>query len=271
MTHQRSIGTDSQPFSAARVAVVTGAVGGIGQAAVAALCDNGYSVALWDLDLNAVVEAAKAVDPSGSSTLGIRVDVGDADSVRSALEQTVAWRGVPTAVITGAGIMAVQPFLELQPSSWTKTLQVNLTGTFLVLQACAKAMVEARLTGAMVAVSSVAGRSPRADASDYAASKAAVISLVRSAAVALAPQGIRVNAICPGIVDTLMTQRNAQRRADTEGRDRAEVLATLLAKVSLGRIASASEVAAVAARLLDEEFSYVTGQAINVCGGLEFD
>jgi NAD(P)-dependent dehydrogenase (short-subunit alcohol dehydrogenase family) len=271
MTDQPNRGHDAAQRTVAPTAVITGAAGGIGEAAAQVLFDNGYSVALWDLNPEAVRDAAKRVDPSGLTTLAVQVDVADPDSVRFALEQTVAWRGTPTAVITGAGIMSVQPFLDLEPSTWTKTLQVNLTGTFLVLQACAKAMVGAGFTGAMVAVSSVAGRGPRADASDYAASKAAVISLVRSAAVALAPQGIRVNAICPGMVDTMMTQRNAQQRAEAEGRNSTEVIESMLTKVPLGRLASVSEVAAVAARLIDQEFSYVTGQAINVCGGLEFD
>jgi NAD(P)-dependent dehydrogenase (short-subunit alcohol dehydrogenase family) len=271
MTENQDAVGHSSDRSGRPVAIVTGAAGGIGEASVRALCERGYSVALWDLDPAALGEAAERVDPSGSATLSVQVDVGDPDSVRNAVERTVEWRGVPTAVIAAAGIMSVQPFLDLQPGSWSKTLQVNLTGTFLVLQACGAAMVGAGLTGAMVAISSVAGRGPRADASDYAASKAAVISLVQSTAVALAPKGIRVNAICPGMVDTLMTQRNAQRRAEAEGREPSEVLATMLARVPLGRLASVSEVAAVAARFIDEEFSYVTGQAINVCGGLEFN
>jgi NAD(P)-dependent dehydrogenase (short-subunit alcohol dehydrogenase family) len=123
----------------------------------------------------------------------------------------------------------------------------------------------------MVAVASVAARGPRADAADYAASKAGLLSLVRSAAVALAPHGIRVNALCPGVVDTEMTRRNAQRRAEREGITPEEAREALVAHVPLGRSADPAEVATVALRLLGPDFGYVTGQAINVCGGLEFD
>jgi NAD(P)-dependent dehydrogenase (short-subunit alcohol dehydrogenase family) len=132
-------------------------------------------------------------------------------------------------------------------------------------------MAEDGLPGAMVAMSSVAGRGPRADAADYAASKAAVISVVQSAAVALAPHRIRVNALCPGMVDTPMTQRNTRRRAQVESRSPEDVAAAMLAKIPLGRLSTPKEIADIATLLIGENFNYVTGQAINVCGGLEFD
>ena len=246
-------------------AVVTGAAAGIGAATARALADAGYTVACWDLD-DAVTGTAERV-----GGLAVRVDVADADAVTAALAETRQRSGVPTAVFTGAGIMRTAPFLDLTPADWQRTLQVNLTGTFLVLRACAAAMVEAGRSGAMVAGASVAARGPRADSADYAASKAGVISLVRSAALALAPQGIRVNAVCPGVVDTPMTQRNAQGRAERDGRTPQDVLDALVATVPLGRMARADEVAGVVVRLLGDEFGYVTGQALNVCGGLEFD
>ena len=150
-------------------------------------------------------------------------------------------------------------------------LRINLTGTFLVLQACAAAMVRAEVPGAMVAVASVAARGPRADAADYAASKAGILSLVSSSALALAQHGVRVNAICPGVVDTAMTRRNAADRAAREGTTAEQALAALTERIPLGRAASAEEIASVAVHLLGADFGYVTGQAINVCGGLEFN
>lgn len=253
------------------VAVVTGAAAGIGAATAHALAESGYAVALWDLDEAAASSVADLVAGIGREALAVGVDVGDHDSVHEALTLTRRRLGTPTAVVTAAGIMAVHPFLELPVDSWTRTLRVNLTGTFLVLQACASAMADDGLPGAMVAMSSVAGRGPRADAADYAASKAAVISVVQSAAVALAPHRIRVNALCPGMVDTPMTQRNTRRRAQVESRSPEDVAAAMLAKIPLGRLSTPKEIADIATLLIGENFNYVTGQAINVCGGLEFD
>lgn len=256
---------------AAPVAVVTGAAGGIGEASAYRLAEAGYAVALWDLDERAVSAAVDRIAARGQTASASTVDVTDAGSIRTALTATRESLGTPTAVVSAAGIMEIHPFLELPADRWARTLQVNLTGTFLLLQACAAAMVEDALPGAMVAVASVAARGPRADAADYAASKAGVVSVVQSAAVALASHGIRVNAVCPGMVNTLMTQRNAEGRARQQGATPEQIIAGMVATVPLGRLASPAEVAAVAYRLIGDDFGYVTGQAINVCGGLEFD
>jgi NAD(P)-dependent dehydrogenase (short-subunit alcohol dehydrogenase family) len=251
------------------VAVVTGAASGIGAATATALGAAGYAVALWDCaDLG---ETTSALQQLRGSVVPLTVDVTQPSSVAESLSRTQAELGTPTAVFTAAGTMQVTPFLELSADAWERTLAVNLGGTFHVLQACAAAMVTAGLRGSMVAVASVAARGPRPDAADYAASKAAIVSLVQSASVALAPRGIRVNAVCPGYVDTPMTLRNRELRAQTLGVTPEAILESSLASVPLGRIAQAEEIAAVSLRLLGEEFGYVTGQAINVCGGLEFN
>lgn len=255
----------------APVAFVTGAGTGIGAATCAVLADAGFAVAAVDRDTSALDGVVNSLHEKGAVALALAVDVTDAAAVADAVSRARTELGTPTAVVTAAGIMQVGPFLELTPDAWRRTLDVNLTGTFLPLQACAKAMVDDDRVGAAVAVSSVAARSPRADAADYAASKAGVISLVRSAAVALAPHGIRVNAVCPGVVDTAMTRRNADERAERLGSTAEEVLQALVAKVPLGRAASAEEIANVVRALLADGFGYVTGQAVNVCGGLEFD
>jgi NAD(P)-dependent dehydrogenase (short-subunit alcohol dehydrogenase family) len=250
---------------------VTGASSGIGNAVARKLAATGFAVALWDIDEAGAVEAAAGLVAAGGVAMASRVDVSDHESVGAALAQCRETLGTPTAAVAAAGIMSVRPFLDLPVDTWDRTLRVNLTGTFLLLQACGAAMVADDVVGAMVCVASVAARGPRADAADYAASKAGVLSVTRSAAVALGPHGIRVNAVCPGVVDTVMTARNARDRAEREGTTPEEVLSALVARVPLGRLAAAEEVAEVVARLLDAEFGYVTGQAINVCGGLEFD
>lgn len=258
-------------MSEPRVAFVTGAAAGIGAAMARELAGAGYAVALSDVEVAALDETAEALRAEGARVLAVPMDVRDVDDVRRAVHATCREFGTPTAVFAAAGVMAVNPFLELSAESWRRTFDINVTGTFTVLQACARAMVERRLPGAMVAVASVAARGPRADAADYAASKAAIVSLVQSAAVALGPHGIRVNAVCPGVIDTAMTRRNAERRATREGTTPEVALAALVSGVPLGRLAEPAEVASVAAALLGDGFGYVTGQALNVCGGIEFD
>ena len=152
-----------------------------------------------------------------------------------------------------------------------RTLAVNLKGTFLTIQAIARQMVDSSRGGSLVAISSVAGRSGRPSATDYAASKAGVISLVRSAALALAADRITVNAVCPGIVDTDMTRAIHVDRARSAGVTPVESLASLVATIPLGRIETVEDVANAVAFLLSSEGRDITGQALNVCGGLEFD
>jgi NAD(P)-dependent dehydrogenase (short-subunit alcohol dehydrogenase family) len=148
---------------------------------------------------------------------------------------------------------------------------VNLKGTFLVFQEAARRMIEAETSGGLVAISSVAGRGGRLNAVDYAASKAGVISVVRSAALALAPHGITVNAVCPGIVNTEMTTSLHEGRSKITGIPAEESLKRIVATIPLGRIQEPEDVADVVSFLLSPQGSYVHGQAINACGGVEMD
>ncbi len=259
---------------AGRTAVVTGGANGIGAGVARRLAVAGANVVIWDVDGAAAQAAAARINDEGAgagNVTGTGCDVADQASVAAALNRTRTEFAVPTLVVTAAGIIRVAGFLDLDPAQWRRVLDVNLTGTFLPVQACARAMKEAGLPGAIACVSSVAGRGPRADSADYAASKAGVISLVRSAAVALAPFQITVNAACPGIVRTEMTERNAAQRAAREGGTADDALRRLAERVPLGRMQTVDDVADVVSFLLSPAAGYVTGQALNACGGLEFD
>ena len=257
---------------AGRVAVVTGGAGGIGTAIATRLAEAGAHTAIWDAHTDAAQSAAERIGTATTAkTIGLGCDVPDLASVTSALERTRAALGTPSLLVTAAGITHVAPFLDLPSDQWSRVLEVNLTGTFLCVQACARAMATENLTGSVVCIASVAGRGPRPDAAAYAASKAGVISAARSAAVALAPCGITVNVVCPGVVDSEMTRVNARERARQEGITEQAAVQRLLERVPLGRIQTPADVADAVLFLLSPAASYVTGQALNACGGLEFD
>ena len=253
------------------VVLVTGGAGGIGAAVARSLALEGAHVAVADRDLGRAEGIASEIAMSGGRASAHRLDVVNEESVRDTVEGVRTRFGSITHGVAAAGIIATHSFLELTGRDWDRTLAVNLKGTFLTIQAIARQMVDSSRGGSLVAISSVAGRSGRPSATDYAASKAGVISLVRSAALALAADRITVNAVCPGIVDTDMTRAIHVDRARSAGVTPVESLASLVATIPLGRIETVEDVANAVAFLLSSEGSYITGQALNVCGGLEFD
>jgi NAD(P)-dependent dehydrogenase (short-subunit alcohol dehydrogenase family) len=254
-----------------RTALVTGAAQGIGAGVARQLAREGAAVAVTDLSLDGAERTAREIQDAGGHARPYRLDVSSTAQIEQVVRAAEQALGTPTLAVTCAGVCLSHPLLDLTERSWDLTLDVNLKGTFFVLQAVARRMVAAGRKGGLGAIASVAGRGGRALNADYAASKAGVISVVRSAALALAPWGITVNAVCPGVVDTPMTQAIHQERSRLHGMSPEESLAALIKSIPLGRIETVDDVANAVAFLLSDEGSYITGQALNVCGGLEFD
>lgn len=254
-----------------RVAFVTGAGGGIGAALTARLAAEGAAIAVTDIAPDAAERVANQVVEAGGIARPYRLDVTDADAVQNVVRQVETDLGVPTLAITCAGIIRTFPFLDLPAAVWNQTLNVNLTGTFLVFQAVARRMVRANLPGALVALASVAAHGGRANAADYAASKAGVASVVRSAALALAQYQITVNAICPGIVDTGMTRGIYRDQAKQAGITPDEAINGLASSIPLGRVQTTEDVVNVICFLLSPQGNYITGQAVYASGGLEIN
>ncbi|MDZ4358010.1 MAG: SDR family NAD(P)-dependent oxidoreductase, partial [Variovorax sp.] len=245
------------------------------------LASDGARVAVFDIDAEGAERVAAELRALGADAVAGRVDVTSADSCERMIETVVQAFGRLDAMFCNAGIAQVKPFMDISVAEWDATFAVNTKGVFLTMQAAARAMqaqaplVPNRLKGKIIVTASIGGRygsSPSAVViPHYRASKAAVISLTQSAAVALAPH-ISVNAICPGMVDTDMglsiKSAWAQLRASQSDETTA---ACSFNAVLLGRAQTPQDVACVAAFLAGANADFMTGQSLNVDGGVSMN
>jgi NAD(P)-dependent dehydrogenase (short-subunit alcohol dehydrogenase family) len=240
-----------------RVALVTGAQQGIGHATALALARAGLDVALNYLDNRAAAEkAAAAIRTLGRRALVVSGDVSHAADVDAMLGAVARGLGVPDVLVNNAGIYPRSPFLELAEREWDAVLGVNLKGSFLCAQAAARAMVAAGRRGVIINLASQAIRGAPLGV-HYTASKGGIVAMTRAMALALAPHGIRVNAVAPGLTDT------AQPRYEhTE-----ETMAELSRAVPLGHMAAPDDIADVIVFLASDAARHVTGQTIHANGG----
>jgi len=237
-----------------RVALVTGAGGGIGRATVERLAAEGAAVVAGDLKGYEAV--ASAVREAGGRSLGIELDVTSAASVSAAVEAAVAEFGGLHILVNNAGIDQRGRLDELSEADWDRLLGVNLKGPFLCAQAAARQLAAG---GAIVNVASLAGRSSSPlQGCHYSASKAGLLGLTRHLARELGPRRIRVNAVCPGPILTEMLTRSSST----------EQLAELAAQVPIGRTGTPEDIAAVIAFLASDDAGYINGASLDANGGI---
>jgi NAD(P)-dependent dehydrogenase (short-subunit alcohol dehydrogenase family) len=242
--------------------LVTGAASGIGLATVRRLAAAGHRV--WALDHNPD-RLERALEAAGLTGVGGLVsDVGDESSVESALRQVAADADHLDGLVNCAGIIPVAPFEQHSVSDWERSYRVNVIGTYLVLRA-ALPLLRAGQGASVVNLASMAAKIPGPYTVAYNASKAAVVSLTRSAAAALAPD-IRVNAVCPGVVGTPMYEAIDARLHELGAPEMLRFEARA-ASAPAGRPASAEEIATVIEFLLGPGAAFVTGEDVNVTGG----
>jgi len=235
------------------VACVTGGAGGIGRAVAVALAAEGARVVVADLD----AEAAEQVAADIEGAVAIGVDVSTSAGAAAMVERAVSALGGCHVLVNSAGIVHKARFLELAEADWDRMLDVNLKAAFLCTQAAARHMAT-HGGGAVVNITSIAAEQANPLAVHYAAAKGGLKMLTIAAAVALARHGVRVNAVGPGLVETPLT---AGRLAD------AEVRATSLDRVPLGRFGQPADVVAAVLFLASDRSAYVTGQSLYVDGG----
>jgi meso-butanediol dehydrogenase/(S,S)-butanediol dehydrogenase/diacetyl reductase len=247
-----------------RVAIVSGAGSGICKATANALAADGFSLVLLDIDAASLEATASELPGSHACAT---VDVTDRAAVDAAVESAAARFGRIDAVVCAAGVTNIIPFLDLPLADWEKVVEVNLGGTFNLGQAAARVMVGTG-GGSIVNVASTAGKMGRPLSAHYAASKFGVIGLTQSMALALAGDGIRVNAVCPGIIDTPMWERIDAELAQLHGREIGDAKREQVQAIPMRRSGTAEEVADLIRFLIGDGARYITGQAVNVSGGL---
>lgn len=237
-----------------RVVIVSGACGGIGQEVARAVWRDGAAVFLFDVGRAALEALAREL---GERVAWFSGDVAVRKDVARAVEECVRTFGKVDSLVNVAGVFSVVPTKDLSEEEWDRVLDINLKGTFLFCQAVLPRMLERRY-GRIVNISSDLARRGLAGAVHYAASKAGVLGLTRALALEMAPHGITVNAVAPGIVDTPMPR----------GVYSAEEMAKRAEANPMGRIGFPRDIANAVHFLLQDESAYINGQSIHVNGGL---
>jgi len=244
-----------------RAVLVTGAASGIGRALAEALARRRTAVVLCDVDAAGVQDAARKLPVEGGRVSAVAADVTQPADVTRMVERARRDAGPLGGLVNCAGIYPNTPFLDTSVEEWDEVLAVNLRAPFLVTQAVARRMITDGGGGSIVNVSSTASRLARPGIAHYGASKAGLNQLTAVTAVELAPHGIRVNAVLPGVVGTERVHANA---ASAAGRVEHE---TKLARIPLARLAEPAEVVNVILFLLSPEAAYCTGALFTVDGG----
>jgi NAD(P)-dependent dehydrogenase (short-subunit alcohol dehydrogenase family) len=242
-----------------KIAVITGAARGIGHQIARTYAAHGATVVLSDIDESAAKEAASTVPGS----MAVRCDVRDQSSVAELFERTADEHGKVDIAVANAGIATVSPLLEMSFDTWRTMMSINLDGVFLTLQHAARAMSAKQTAGSIITMASVTALAGVPLVGHYAAAKAGVVSLTKTAALELRPTGIRVNAVLPGFAETELVTANREQYGATAGID----FDTLIRQAQGGYV-DVDDVANLSLFLATDRSRFCTGGAFVVDGGL---
>ncbi len=239
------------------VAIVTGASRGIGRAIAIALANVGAKVVInYAGNAAAAEEVRKTITDKGGDAITFQADIANAEAVDSLVKKTVEMYGKIDILVNNAGITRDTLLMRMKDEDWDAVINTNLKGVFYCTKAVSKIMMKQR-SGKIINMTSVVGLMGNAGQANYAAAKAGVIGFTKSMAKELASRGITVNAIAPGFIATDMTHGLSE-----------QVKSDLATKIPLGRLGTAEDVAAAAVFLATESANYITGQTLNVDGGM---
>jgi 3-oxoacyl-[acyl-carrier protein] reductase len=253
-----------------KTAVVTGAARGIGRAVAIRLAQEGADVVIADVNLGGSEETAELVVREGAKATTVTLDVGDIRAVEATLQEVSRRHGLDI-LVNNAGITGTGELMTVEPEEWDRIVAVNLRGAFFCLQSAAREMIPRR-SGRIVNMSSIAAKGYRNTGSmPYAAAKAGLIAITRLAAVRLAEHSITVNAICPGPTRSPMNMVAAEKIAAEKNISLDEAYAVYDEHIPIRRSNDPADVAAAVAFLASDDARHITGQSLNVDGGLTFD
>jgi len=240
-----------------RVALVTGSARGIGRAIALKLADRGASVVVNDLNnASEANEVAAVIRAKGSQSVVILADISSSEEVTRLVDQTVSAFAKVDILVNNAGITRDGLAMRMSDQDWDAVLATNLRGAFLCTRAVLRHMVRQRW-GRIINIASVVGLVGNAGQANYASAKAGLVGLTKAIAKEVASRGITANAIAPGFIDTAMTQKLSEALKQEA-----------LRQIPLGRLGTPEEVGAAVAFLASEEAAYITGQVLNVDGGM---
>jgi NAD(P)-dependent dehydrogenase (short-subunit alcohol dehydrogenase family) len=251
-----------------RVAVVTGAGQGIGAASAKALAEAGAIVVAVDIDSGLAEKMAQSLADRQHRTLAIAADVGNLTDIQRMVDRTIAGYGCIDILVNNAGVTRRADIMDITEADWDRIHRVNAKGVFFCLQTVARAMIPRR-SGSIINIASIAGKGyAGASNAAYAASKGAVISLTKTAAQQLGKHNINVNAICPGVTRTALSDANLRVRAQQEGLSLEAMERRRAEAIPLQRANDPEDIAAMVVFLASPGARNITGQSYNVDGGL---
>ena len=250
---------------AGKTALITGGATGIGRAIATALVAHGMRIAIADLDLAAAQATAETF---AGGAIAIEMDVTKRESVDAGFAVAIAELGQIDRVVANAGVSNMKPALELTDKDWDFNFDVNTRGVFLTDQAACRHFLDRGIKGAICNTASLAAKVGAPLLAHYSASKFAVVGWTQALAREMAKHGIRVNAVCPGFVRTGMQSREIVWEAELRGMTPQAVFDEYISLTPLGRIEEPEDVAKVVTFLLSDGAAFMTGQAVNVTGGV---
>jgi NAD(P)-dependent dehydrogenase (short-subunit alcohol dehydrogenase family) len=250
-----------------KVAIITGAASGMGRAMALAFAEEGATVVVADLNEEGAQKVVNEIEENGGKGLAARLDVSKPDESKALVGDVVARYFHLDILINNAGVGLIKEVWTTTPQEWDRIFAVNVKGLFFMAQAAAEQMRKQR-SGRIINLASIAGRRGEALVAAYCASKAAVININQSLALALAPYGVNVNAMAPGVVDTPYWKEVDKQFGAITGKAEGETFRDVANDIPLGRTSVPSDVVPLALFLAGPGANYITAQTYNVEGGM---